>query len=43
MDIDTYVTNNYDVVIEGEGMILKNNYNHDELVKDGLIQVVIGK
>lgn len=52
VDIDTYVTNNkitkeninnYDVVIEGDGKILKHSYNHEELVKDGMIQVVIGK
>ena len=50
VDIDKYVEtnnitkeniNNYDIIIEGE--ILNNSYKHEDLVKDGLIHVEIGK
>ena len=52
VDIDSYVEknnitseniNNYDVVIEGEGKILNKIYKQDDLIKDGLIHVEIGK
>jgi hypothetical protein len=52
VDIDKYVEtnnitndniNNYDIIIEGEGKILNNSYKHEDLLKDGLIHVEIGK
>jgi hypothetical protein len=52
VDIDSYVEtnnitndniNNYDVVVEGEGKILNNSYKQEDLVKDGLIHIQIGK
>ena len=52
VDIDSYVEtnnitkdniNNYDIVVEREGKILNNSYKHEDLLKDGLIHVKIGK